>query len=131
MATGFSVSSVPKDTAGQMRNKACFQNAGMLALAGRGEYVEGFAMDNGQPFAHAWITLDGVHAIDPTLPDATRYTYFGIQVPVAILEKVICNQRYWGVLEKSNFDLLGLSSEHAPPRELNGGDSDDQGFTSR
>jgi hypothetical protein len=63
------------------RDKQCFDNAGDLALDGRGKYVEGFAVDAelGR-FAvhHAWITLDGIHAIETTWRKPGLF-YFGIE----------------------------------------------------
>jgi hypothetical protein len=49
-----------------------------LACAERGIYVEGFAITPifGTPFHHAWITLDGIHAIDVTLKKAPECSYF-------------------------------------------------------
>jgi hypothetical protein len=34
---------------------------------------------------HAWNTLDGVHAIDTTWPNAPACAYFGIQFPTKIV----------------------------------------------
>src|SRR5262245_18836640 len=64
----------------QRARKKCFVNAGRLALERRGTYVEGFAMSprSHAPVHHAWITLDGVHAIDVTWPNAPECSYFGI-----------------------------------------------------
>jgi hypothetical protein len=61
----------------QMKQARCFDNAGRLALHGRGTYVEGFVLAS-WPIHHAWLTLDGIHAIDVTMKDATAYHYFGI-----------------------------------------------------
>src|ERR1017187_1728247 len=48
--------------------KKCFANAGYLAYNSLGLYVEGFVSPPGQPpLHHAWVTLDGVHAIETTL----------------------------------------------------------------
>ena len=42
-------------------------NAGALAFQARGTYVEGFALDpNAARIHHAWVTLDGIHAIEVT-----------------------------------------------------------------
>jgi hypothetical protein len=62
----------------QRAKQACFRNAMNLALDGRGTYVEGFAIVRDYPVHHAWTTLDGVHAIDTTWPNAPVCQYFGI-----------------------------------------------------
>jgi len=64
----------------QMMRKNCFRNAQILAIEGRATYVEGICVARSVPwigFAHAWLTLDGEHAIDVTL-DAESHAYFGI-----------------------------------------------------
>src|SRR4051794_14898084 len=53
----------------QMRRQACFGNAMRLVLEERATYVEGFIMTDLGLTHHAWVTLDGAHAIDVTLPD--------------------------------------------------------------
>ena len=69
----------------------CFANAGYLAYNLLGLYVEGFASPPGQPpVHHAWVTLDGVHAIDVTFrKPATDCLYFGIPIPLNVLQKWI------------------------------------------
>jgi hypothetical protein len=70
--------------------KYCFHNAAMLAIEGRGTYVEGFASFlDGMPIHHAWVTLDGVHAIDVTWTwrDPADCSYFGIAFPTQILAR--------------------------------------------
>ena len=55
----------------KLKDKKCFYNAGKLALANRGTYVEGFTGFGSAlfPIHHAWLTLDGEHAIDVTWAD--------------------------------------------------------------
>jgi hypothetical protein len=69
----------PKGYRHQRAIKQCFWNAADAAMRGRGTYVEGFVVtpDDWWPFHHAWLTLDGQHAIDQTLPDAPKCHYFG------------------------------------------------------
>jgi len=57
----------------------------------RGFYVEGYAMSHEDwPFQHAWITLDGLHAVDVTLRSpASDCFYFGISIPFRILRAEI------------------------------------------
>jgi hypothetical protein len=70
------------------RVKQCYANAGKAACAEKGIYVEGFAMDSKRFFPHAWITLDGIHAIDLTLRDpVNNFFYFGIPFCVDVLEE--------------------------------------------
>jgi hypothetical protein len=64
------------------RDKHCFGNAGELALFGRGRYVEGFAMDDEAGWIHhAWLTLDGIHAIETTWSEPAMF-YFGREYDV-------------------------------------------------
>jgi hypothetical protein len=71
----------------------CFLNSFYLADAERGIYVEGFAMVNGHHFHHAWVTLDGVHAVDVTLRSPEEAQFFGIAFSVPVLRKQICGVR--------------------------------------
>jgi hypothetical protein len=57
----------PKGFRHQMKAKGCFCNAGRVAMDERATYVEGFILSLGMLIPHAWLTLDGVHAIDQTL----------------------------------------------------------------
>jgi hypothetical protein len=77
----------------------CFRNAGILASEGRGIYVEGHASGDTGLFEHAWITLDGMTAIDPTLPDGERYQYFGVALTPTTLSRLIVRCGYWGFLD--------------------------------
>jgi hypothetical protein len=85
---------------GYRKRKAgcCFRNAAKLAIRGRGTYVEGFAsfLDD-TPIHHAWVTLDGVHAIDATWTwhDPADCRYFGIAFPPLILARHCISQRYF------------------------------------
>jgi hypothetical protein len=81
--------------------KNCFANAGELALAGRGIYVEGYANVPGQPpVHHAWVTSDGVHAIDTTFSDpAPNCLYFGIPFAREVLKNWIIHRKTWGMLD--------------------------------
>jgi hypothetical protein len=69
----------------QRKKQACFGNAAILAMGDRGTYVEGFALNGLYLAHHAWITLDGVHAIDPTWRAASTCCYFGIQFPTKVV----------------------------------------------
>jgi hypothetical protein len=66
------------------RDRECFMNAALLAIDRRGIYVEGLACSSLFPKLaahHAWITLDGVHAIDPTWAEPGTF-YLGITFDV-------------------------------------------------
>lgn len=60
--------------------RQCFRNSAEFVARGRGAYVEGFAMRQAValPIHHAWVTLDGASAMDPTLP-AAEFGYFGVE----------------------------------------------------
>jgi hypothetical protein len=65
----------------KMKDKHCFGNATDVALDDRGKYVEGFAVSATLGFLavhHAWITLDGIHAIETTWREPGVF-YFGIE----------------------------------------------------
>jgi hypothetical protein len=97
----------------QMRRKDCFRNSQSLAIDGRATYVEGLCVGHsGIAFAHGWLTLDGEHAIDVTLPDAESYAYFGIAFDVVALAKAIL--RSGGYFESR----LGLNTIMPIPPQL-------------
>ena len=86
----------------QWTRKQCFRNADILADRGQGTYCEGFVLAPPDYFMlihHAWITLDGKSAIDPTLPNAPECRYFGIPLSGPIFERlrhVLClEKRAW------------------------------------
>lgn len=65
--------------------KKCFSNAANRVDSGI-YYVEGYAMLPGQPpFHHAWLSRDGVHAIEVTLRNKIEdCAFFGILFPPPI-----------------------------------------------
>jgi hypothetical protein len=95
--------------------KRCFDNAGNLASEERGIYVEGFAMrldDRGYPFHHAWITVDGVHAIDVTLRDVgPDVSYFGIPFSPRVFSRWLCKRGYWTFLNAHDEDMGELLAD--------------------
>lgn len=98
----------------QMRRKDCFRNTQSLAVEGRATYVEGLCLGRavGIAFAHGWLTLDGEHAIDVTLPDAESCAYFGIAFDDNVaLAKAISKSGYYE-------SRLGLSSTMPVPPQL-------------
>jgi hypothetical protein len=76
---------------GYRKRKArqCFYNAADLALTDRGTYVEGYASSptSGGPMHHAWVTLDGVHAVDVTWDGPADCYYVGIPFPNEIVAR--------------------------------------------
>jgi hypothetical protein len=70
-----------------------------LALDDRGTYVEGYASHRGCPKHHAWVTLDGAHAIDVTRDNPGDCHYFGIAFPNKIVSRYGALQgSYWASL---------------------------------
>jgi hypothetical protein len=43
---------------------------------------------------HAWITLDGKHAVDQTLPGAPKHAHFGIEFPYKLVARVMARNGY-------------------------------------
>jgi hypothetical protein len=78
----------------------CFANAARLAFDNRGRYVEGFALTpEGRPIHHAWVTLDGIHAVDVTWSEwATDAQYFGIEIPAKPLARALLDRNLTGSL---------------------------------
>jgi hypothetical protein len=100
--------------------KRCFANAGNLALCERGIYVEGFALGRGIAIHHAWITLDGVHAIDVTWDrQASDCHYYGIPFSNDVLRRLALRRGYWGpVLDWSEApfnELFKDAQDHPAP----------------
>jgi hypothetical protein len=95
------------------KQKACFENAGQLALAGW-PYAEGYAVrpSLGIPLPHAWV-LDGEgRVVDPTWEHPETCHYMGIVVPHDAYLKALVRNRVWGVLD------TGLGPDMQLIREL-------------
>ncbi len=85
------------------RRKAneCYGNATNFVLGKEGVYVEGFAIHAKRPiiaFHHAWVTINGDDAMDPTL-DARDYEYFGVAFDKETLCDEIINNGVYGLLD--------------------------------
>jgi hypothetical protein len=86
--------------------KQCYANATNFVLDRRkgnngSQYVEGFVLNTKlpiMPIHHAWVTLDGTTAMDPTL-DAENYEYFGIVFSNETLREELVRNRFYGVLD--------------------------------
>lgn len=80
------------------RKKECFLNSFYAADEELGFYVEGYALHKGLLFQHAWITLDGLHAVEVTLRSPVLdYHYFGIPFSIEILRAEIGARNSWQV----------------------------------
>jgi hypothetical protein len=79
-----------------MAIKACYRNAIKLAVAGRAQYVEGYAMhDDGlEPVHHTWVTTDGINAIDVTWPKLGA-VYFGVVFDTKALTRILLERNGW------------------------------------
>ena len=76
----------------------CFLNSFYAADEELGFYVEGYALHEGLLFQHAWITLDGLHAVEVTLRGLVSDNhYFGIPFSLEILRAEIGTRNSWHV----------------------------------
>src|SRR4051812_26506893 len=66
--------------------KNCYRNSYLAASRNGMLYVEGFAMvEDRPPFHHAWISPEGITAIDPTLRrPPSRVRFFGIPFSIGL-----------------------------------------------
>jgi hypothetical protein len=55
---------------------------------------------------HAWVTIDGVHALDPTWADATVCAYFGIAFRAELVGRALNSRRQYGLLDPLDTTLL-------------------------
>jgi len=87
----------------QMKQKACFRNAGVLADKRGLTYCEGVARDamtHGGWVAHAWCVDSNDRLIDPTW-DPEGVAYFGVTIDAGKLTEVVLATGSWGsVLEE-------------------------------
>jgi len=83
--------SVPKGLPRYRAMNQCYRNACRAATDDpRLRYVEGLALQGTMWIGHAWVTMDGEHAIDPTwrgqlycgqrIDPAAEY--FGVEIPI-------------------------------------------------
>lgn len=79
--------------------KACYMNAGRMALSDEGAtYVEGY-VDVGIPIKHAWLVVNG-KVVDPTLkPDGHVRGYFGVPFTTGYLRESIMDRKVWGLFQ--------------------------------
>lgn len=94
----------------RMTPNQCFKNAYELAMVadlsfGPLHYVEGNVVCTELPLLveHAWCVTDDGTVVDPTLPEIrseVETSYFGIQVPLEIVNKSLAEYGVYGVLDK-------------------------------
>jgi hypothetical protein len=90
----------PKGFRHQKEMKECFYNAYTTAMKRReARYVEGLAFaPNGTWLPHAWLTTDGIHAIDQTWNYQEGIRYFGIQFPIKEVASVAARRGWVGAV---------------------------------
>jgi hypothetical protein len=89
----------PKGFRRQRSEGYCFGNAALIVLDHENAtYVEGAAWSPSCRGAvhHAWVTLDGKHAVDPTWPYDPATIYIGITVARAVVLRAVCLKSYRG-----------------------------------
>jgi hypothetical protein len=75
------------------KQKQCFYNSWMTAVKNPELlYVEGFILGTHDPIHHAWVSPDGIHAIDVTLR-RDRGGYYGIGMPAGDASKLMMRGR--------------------------------------
>lgn len=80
------------------RSRACYENAGTLALQdSRLTYVEGVAF-NLIPTGHAWVVGPDGLVIDPTWEEPENREYFGLALRTEYLIEVVHRNGVWGVM---------------------------------
>ncbi|MEV7775424.1 hypothetical protein [Kitasatospora sp. NPDC086791] len=64
----------------QMPERLCYNNAAATATGSAGSffYVEGIAISDVFPLAHAWCANEAAEAVDPTWPEGSMTACFGI-----------------------------------------------------
>jgi hypothetical protein len=88
--------------------KACFSNATTFVQKRGGKYVEGYVLNKKLPwlFHHAWVTMTGFDAMDPTL-NSNKYEYFGVEFDFDVVRREIVRNKVYGLLDPG----LGLNTE--------------------
>lgn len=86
----------------RMPLRQCFSNAYHLAARRRDlSYVEGFAVNATIPVLHAWCIESDGGVVDPTWR-ITRYraaAYFGVVLPLSLVDQAIRLSGHFGVLD--------------------------------
>jgi hypothetical protein len=79
----------------------CYMNAAHFVFSHENAtYVEGYVIGKTLPIPihHAWVTINGTDAMDPTL-DAEKYEYFGVPIDIATLRKELIRNKVYGILD--------------------------------
>lgn len=108
--------SKPVDVPGYNAPGYCFRNAALIALTVPSyRYVEGVCWWRRaeHSFHHAWVTDNGINAIDPTIEDHPSpllsvhdYRYFGLEYPTMVLVAAIKRGFLYGIFDGNNDALL-------------------------
>lgn len=86
------------------RDRQCYANALHLALRGRYggppmRYVEGFALAyGGIVVEHAWCLDAAGTVVDPTWRDPDLATYYGVEMDLDVVGRIVSHNRVYGVL---------------------------------
>lgn len=79
------------------KDKECFRNAYELVQTNpKWKYVEGFALHT-IPVHHAWTVRNDGHLIETTWK-TSGVAYFGIELPMDFVNRVILETGVWGAL---------------------------------
>jgi hypothetical protein len=102
----------PRKRIGRKRMmKECFKNAQEFVWENpETTYVEGWVVNSSLPFPihHAWVTVTGKDAMDPTL-DAKGHEYFGIAFNTRITHSQMLKNKVYGILDPGhglNYELM-------------------------
>jgi hypothetical protein len=109
----------PRKRIGRKRKaKECFSNATQAVWDRGGTYVEGFVARNDfwLPLLHAWVTIDGSDAMDPTL-DAKNYQYYGVEFSNRVLNRELVRNKHYGLLDTGLMLNMKLMFEIDPELE--------------
>lgn len=104
----------PRSRIGRKRQaKQCFANSTRFVLDNGGSYVEGYTLGMGLPIHHAWVTMNGNDAMDPTL-EASTHEYFGVEFGKALLQRELLRKETYGLLDDGIFLNARLMFELDP-----------------
>jgi hypothetical protein len=92
----------------KQKSKECFGNAARHAMTDNATYVEGFTVipEFEWPVHHAWVSIHGDDAVDPTL-DAKGREYIGVAFDRKMLASQLIKNGVYGLLDPG----LGLNAD--------------------
>jgi len=97
--------------------KNCFHNATHLMMDDtKLKYEEGYVMIPGIPLAnhHAWCVDPKGIVLEPTIPNAERYTYMGVHIEEKELWKQLATNEVYGVLDTGRGVNTSFVFKHDP-----------------